>query len=518
LSPSKPQPPFCHRLGKAAWLGLLGLTLGLSSRGCLVTEKCYADVDCPDPQVCTAAGQCQIVCRVDEDCDRDFGVAYVCQEHRCVEPTECTLCSFAHADSSCVHGDCRPGDCLPGYADANLDMSDGCEYACTPNGEEVCDGQDNDCDAEIDENTDLAIDPLHCGRCGNVCPSPPHTEPVCDSGSCKTGCQAGYHDNDGLAENGCESVDCVPNQEVCDGQDNDCDGSIDEGFVHDTVGSCGPFCTVCQFDHAEPSCLSGVCRMGACEPGWIDADALAATGCETACTPSGEEVCDGLDNDCDGSIDEESVCQPTCPPDMVAVSATLCVDRYEASRADATLTDAGQDQDLALSRPAVLPWMVNPMTAEHLQAFQAACAAANKELCTAEQWGAACTGPEQYPYVYGDSFDREACNCVDTFCDDYCAEQGIDTSSCQLGQDCGYTYNCFHVVPTGQFPRCTNAWGTYDINGNLWEAVLSNLDARGYELRGGAFNCANAPARVSCSFNANWQALYAGFRCCKTLD
>ncbi|HMA92431.1 MAG TPA: SUMF1/EgtB/PvdO family nonheme iron enzyme, partial [Polyangiaceae bacterium] len=116
-----------------------------------------------------------------------------------------------------------------------------------------------------------------------------------------------------------------------------------------------------------------------------------------------------------------------------------------------------------------------------------------------------------------DSFNREACNCVDTFCDDYCAEHSLAGTACSLTADCGYTYDCFKVMPTGQFPVCTNDFGTFDMNGNVWEAVLSELDPRGYELRGGAFNCASAATRVNCSFNASWTALYAGFRCCREL-
>jgi formylglycine-generating enzyme required for sulfatase activity len=193
----------------------------------------------------------------------------------------------------------------------------------------------------------------------------------------------------------------------------------------------------------------------------------------------------------------------------------FCVDRYEASRPDATATDPGQDETRAMSRLGVLPWLVHPMTEADFSRFEAACNAAGKRLCTSEEWSVACSGPDQTSYVYGTTFDSEACNCVDTYCDDFCADQAIAETSCDTGVNCGYTYYCFHEDPTGAFPGCTNGYGTFDMNGNVWEVVPSTSDARGYELRGGAFNCAWAPDRVNCSFNATWTDLYAGFRCCR---
>ena len=332
-------------------------------------------------------------------------------------------------------------------------------------------------------------------------------------------------------------------------QDADCDEAFSDSHIC-TNHHCEypPSCTICEFPHAESSCLHGSCTMGGCESGFNDANGIAADGCEYRCspspdptevcdgidndcnariddtpegdcdyqcTPTGEEECDSLDNDCDGYVDEGDVCVPTCPPDMVAVGNAYCIDQYEASRSDATSTDQGVQTTLAQSRPGVLPWMVNPMSDAHFEEFQAACAAAGKHLCTNDEWFAACSGPDLTAYVYGSTFDREACNCVDSFCDDFCEANGI--SACSTAANCGYTYDCFHEVPTGQFSACANAYETFDINGNVWEVVSSDSDPRGYEIRGGAFNCASASQRVSCEFNAGWLALYAGFRCCRPL-
>ena len=211
----------------------------------------------------------------------------------------------------------------------------------------------------------------------------------------------------------------------------------------------------------------------------------------------------------DAGIDR---CAVPCPDDMVPVGE-VCMDRYEASRPDATDLDMGADTTVATSRAGVLPWFVNPVSAADLDVFAAACGAAGKHLCRPEEWFPACTGPDQSAYVFGDTFDPLVCNSVDTFCADHCAANGIDP--CNTGTNCGYAYYCFHVMPTGSFPGCTNAHGTFDINGNVWEVVPSEADARGFEVRGGAFNCGNPAARLDCTYNANWNQLYAGFRCCR---
>lgn len=500
--------------------------------GCLVESRCFNDADCAPPHVCSD-GRCVFECETDGDCEQDFGEAFVCDAHHCRYPTECVSCSFPHAGFSCVRGECEMGECEAGFHDLNGEAEDGCEYSCrTSNGgEEACDEEDNDCDGEVDEGFDLAADPDNCGACGSRCEPLPHADSLCQSATCVYICHQGWHDNNRQREDGCEASDCLPVEEVCDGLDNDCDcpgdtdgdgrfcgpgdEGVDEGFDKSLPETCGPYCIACQYDHAVALCVEGACRMGGCEPGFFDANGADVDGCE--CEPSNGDIerCDGLDNDCDGEVDEGGVCGTSCPEGMVLAGGYLCIDTYEASRPDATATDAGSDESVATSRQGVLPWMVNPMTYDHFLTFQAACRAAGKHLCTGQQWFDACSGPPPgTTYAFGNSFDKEICNCVDTFCEEYCEANGIAPASCSVGANCGYDYYCFHETPTGSFPGCTNEYGTLDMAGNVWEIVPSDTDGRGYEVRGGAFNCAAASTRLTCTFNAGWSELYAGFRCC----
>ncbi|MBN2359610.1 MAG: hypothetical protein JXR83_09145 [Deltaproteobacteria bacterium] len=211
-----------------------------------------------------------------------------------------------------------------------------------------------------------------------------------------------------------------------------------------------------------------------------------------------------------------------CPDDMVEVGV-FCADRYEASRDDATSEIQGELETVARSRRNVIPWHVEQMSEQALVTFGQACAAAGKRLCLPDEWLELCSGPENSLYGFSGAFSAEICNCVDTFCDDYCAEQEIPLESCNVYADCGYScglqsppsgVRCYHVMPTGSFPSCTSSHGAYDVSGNVWEVVPSTIDPRGYEVRGGAFNCASAAARLMCTYNAGWTLLNAGFRCC----
>lgn len=152
----------------------------------------------------------------------------------------------------------------------------------------------------------LDTDPNHCGSCENACPRA-HAVPTCEAGACKITCDVGWIDLDGQLANDCEYACLATGAESCDGADNDCNGTVDDGFDLMTdplnCGTCGNACSVVN---GVGTCVAGACQVAGCLSGYRDNDAMVP-GCEYKCPvfpPLAFESCNGLDDDCDGSVDE----------------------------------------------------------------------------------------------------------------------------------------------------------------------------------------------------------------------
>jgi hypothetical protein len=171
--------------------------------------------------------------------------------------------SFVVCDNTDADGDgvsiCQ-GDC---------DDDAGARFPGNP---EVCDGLDNDCNEAVDEGLDPTPTTCGVGECaGNV-------------GQLE--CQ------NGTPVDTCDPLDGALPDDQCDGLDNDCDGTDDDDYVP-TPTACG--LGECAGNVGQLECQNGT-PVDTCDP--LDG-ALP------------DDQCDDLDNDCDGTADDDYVPTPT---------------------------------------------------------------------------------------------------------------------------------------------------------------------------------------------------------------
>jgi hypothetical protein len=180
---------------------------------------------------------------------------------------------------------------------------------------ESCNGTDDDCDGVTDEGVTPIVCNVDCGVWGKAgertcsggsyteCTINPETE-ICNAedDDCNGTVDDQWTDDDGpalgeacslgvgecrrdgvfvcplnqITEPVCNAVPALPSAEVCDNLDNDCDGLTDDGLKRDCSTACGP---------GDEVCIAG---------NWVNCDAPPVLP---------DNQCDYVDNDCDGTTD-----------------------------------------------------------------------------------------------------------------------------------------------------------------------------------------------------------------------
>ncbi len=241
-------------------------------------------------------GVAEVCNNIDDDCDgeSDENVSKPCATVCGVGTDTCTgglfvcnapvpiaeVCDGLDENCNGAVDDVVPVPCTGVCGNGFEVCQDGVVSGCSADGQpETCNGVDDDCDGMTDEDSSgkaivavclPSVAPGLVGECAigtQVC-----------SGGVFTVCAANQ----------------LPSTELCDGVDNDCNGAID-----DTPAGT-PIVVEC-YDPAYP----GTAGVGACKKGTRTCDGTGTLGaCVGLVTPI-DELCNGVDDDCDGHKDEQ---------------------------------------------------------------------------------------------------------------------------------------------------------------------------------------------------------------------
>ena len=330
-----------------------------------INSSCPQGDDCNDNNPYTYPGAMESCHNnIDDDCDGRLDMndpdclscsdsdhdGYYSMGKRCPQGDDCAgddsgvnpgmdeICNNSKDDDCDSLIDMNDGDCikcLDNDNDGYYAISSMCPQGtdCKDNDPFVYVGADENCGNLIDDDCDGLID-MDDNEC-IICDDSDDDEHFAISASCPQSddcddanenvypsanelCNGIDDDCDGSTDEGCQCIDgrtrecgldigecskgtetCTngqwdaicqgslgPSAETCDGLDNNCDGSIDETFTN-----------------LATSCSAGIGQCAASGVYVCSANGLSSE-CNAQAGNAGEEVCDNLDNDCDGIIDD----------------------------------------------------------------------------------------------------------------------------------------------------------------------------------------------------------------------
>jgi hypothetical protein len=215
-----------------------------------------------------------------------------------------------------------------------------------------------------------------------------------------------------------------------------------------------------------------------------------------------------------------------CPSGMAYVDSdphAFCIDRWEATVIEIDGKDesphSGVQPVTNLKVKAVSRAGVTPQGYISKNEAESACKNARKRLCSGEEWERACRGKHPTTFPYGD--ERKP---------GYCNDSGqAPLATLYPGEEIYANHKAMNdprineapntVAKTGEFGKCKNGYGIYDMVGNLheWTADVHEGGTRGI-FRGGYYQDTHKNGD-GCTYKTaahgvDYHDYSTGFRCC----